>query len=330
MAGAYPSPTATQAQAQPALGLGEKVQELLRLGRVQTAAMTVPTALVPYWLATGRFDLAAWLWVVWAFSVHYCGLATNNLMDLPFDRQDPNKRMFPLVSGRLSERGAWYANLVAHVVAIGLPIALAPNAMVVGWVMAGLAGGWAYCLTCKLYPWSLLWHHVFMAGLVLVPFFAYVATPSPALLAWLLVMELILTYQLMVEGPSKDAGVRQTPYDWSKLRASHRLLIALSLRVASIGASVWLLSAVAGLSLAALLPIALFALLALAVAVPTALKPADLKLFSVNEVSVYTMGIAALLPVLGLAWAAVLVLAPLAWYLACNRALWGRWGAPKI
>lgn len=328
MAGAYPNPTLSKEQA--ALGLGEKLRELLRLGRVQTAAMTVPAALVPYWLATGRLDLTAWLWVVWAFSVHYCGLATNNLMDLPFDKQDPNKQMFPLVSGRLSERGAWVANLAAHAVAIGLPIALAPNAMVVGWVMAGLAGGWAYCLTCKTYPWSLLWHHVFMAGLVLTPFFAYVAQPSPALLAWLLVMELILTYQLMVEGPSKDAGVRQTPYDWSKLRAGHRLGIALGLRVASIGASVWLLGAVAGLTLPALAGIALFAVLALAVAVPTALKPADLKLFSVNEVSVYTMGIAALVPVLGPGWAAVLVLGPLAWYLACNRALWGRWGAPKI
>ena len=36
------------------------------------------------------------------------------------------------------------------------------------------------------------------------------------------------------------------------------------------------------------------------------------------------------LPVLGATWALVFVVAPLLWYLACNRALWGRWGAPKI
>jgi 4-hydroxybenzoate polyprenyltransferase len=322
VAGAYARPTG-----QASLGA---LGDYLRLGRVQTAAMTVPTALVPYWLATGRFDLVAWLWVLWAFAVHYCGLATNNLMDLPFDKVDRNKAMFPLVSGRLTERQGWGANLVAHAVAIGLPLLLAPNALVAGWVMAGLAGGWAYCLTCKIHPWSLLWHHVFMAGLVLVPFFAYASQPSMALLAWLMVMELILTYQLMVEGPSKDAGVRQTPYDWGKLRRGTRLGIALSLRAASVAASLWLAWATAGLGLVALAGVAFFAAVALAVAVPTALKPANLKLFSVNEVSVYTMGIAALLPVLGARWAVVLVLAPLTWYLACNRALWGRWGAPRI
>ncbi|MCA1813061.1 MAG: UbiA family prenyltransferase [Halobacteriales archaeon] len=306
--------------------------DYLRLGRVQTAAMTVPTAIIPYYLATGQFDAMTWVWVLWAFAVHYCGLATNNLMDLPFDKQDPNKQLFPLVSGALSERQGWAANVVAHVLAVGIPIAVAPHSSnVIGWTLAGLAGGWAYCLTCKIHAWSLLWHHVFMAGLVLVPFLAYHAEPSMPVLAFLVIMELILTYQLMVEGPSKDAGVRQTPYDWSKLRKGTRLGIALSLRVATVLACFWLLTALlGGLEHVAALPVAVFGVLAIGIAVPTALRPASLKLFSVNEVAIFTCMVAATLPVLGAQNAVLLVLVPLLWYVACNRALWGRWGAPKI
>jgi len=308
------------------------VLDYLRLGRVQTAAMTVPTAIIPYYLATGQFGVMVWVWVVWAFAVHYCGLATNNLMDLPFDKKDPNKQLFPLVSGALSERQGWAANLVAHVVAIGIPIAVAAHSSnVIGWTMAGLAGGWAYCLTCKTQPWSLLWHHVFMAGLVLVPFLAYQPEPSMQVLAFLVIMELILTYQLMVEGPSKDAGVRQTPYDWSKLSARARLGIALGLRVVTVASCLWLLTAIlGGLVHVAALPVLAFGVLAIAVAVPTALKPASLKLFSVNEVAIFTCMVAAALPALGLQNAVLLVLVPLVWYVSCNRVLWGRWGAPKI
>jgi 4-hydroxybenzoate polyprenyltransferase len=309
-----------------------RVADYLRLGRVQTAAMTVPTAIVPYFLATGGFDVAVWVWVLWAFAVHYCGLATNNLMDLPFDKQDPNKQLFPLVSGALSERQGWGANLAAHVLAIGIPIAVAPlSSNVIGWTLAGLAGGWAYCLTCKTQWWSLLWHHVFMAGLVLVPFLAYQREPSMPVLAFLAIMELILTYQLMVEGPSKDAGVRQTPYDWSKLSARARLGIALGLRLVTVASCLWLLTTImGGLDHMAAVPVLLLGVAALAVAVPTALRPASLKLFSVNEVLVFTCMIAAALPALGARNAVLLVVVPLLWYVACNRALWGRWGAPKI
>jgi hypothetical protein len=170
-----------------------------------------------------------------------------------------------------------------------------------------------------------------MAGLVLVPFLAYQAEPSMPVLAFLAVMELILTYQLMVEGPSKDAGVRQTPYDWSKLSARQHLGIALGLRVAAIASCLWLLTALlGGLVHLAALPVLAFGALALAVAVPTALKPASLKLFSVNEVAIFTCMVAAALPALGLRNAVLIVLLPLLWYVTCNRALWGRWGAPKI
>jgi len=262
---------------------------------------------------------------VWAFAVHYCGLATNNLLDLPFDRQDPNKQLFPLVSGRISERQAWIANGLAHLVAIGLPIALVgPDPHVIAWVLAGLAGGWAYCLTCKMHAWSPLWHTVFMAGLVLVPFVAYRATLTAEIVAFLLIMEFILMYQLMVEGPAKDAGVRQTPYDWSKLTQATRLGVALSWRAAAI---------VAALALAAWQPrveVLLLAAAVLAIAVPTALRPASLKLFSVNEVTVFALMLVALLPLLGAVNALLLFVVPALWYLGCNRALWGRWSAPKI
>jgi len=79
----------------------------IELSRVHTAGLTTALFVGGHLVAGGTILSANFLlWFICGIFYHLCGFIHNNILDVPFDAEDPQKKHFPLVSGAISLRKA--------------------------------------------------------------------------------------------------------------------------------------------------------------------------------------------------------------------------------
>jgi len=79
----------------------------IELSRVHTAGLTTALFVGGYLLAGGTIlSMDFLLWFICGIVYHLAGFIHNNIMDVPFDAEDPQKKHFPLVTGAISLRKA--------------------------------------------------------------------------------------------------------------------------------------------------------------------------------------------------------------------------------
>jgi len=79
------------------------LRQYLQLFRIHTASLTIPAVVIGYLLATNNpSPLYIFLISIYALLFHGFGFLWNNIFDLPYDKEDPYKKHFPLVNGSIS------------------------------------------------------------------------------------------------------------------------------------------------------------------------------------------------------------------------------------
>jgi len=79
----------------------------IELARVHTAGLTTALFVGGYLIAGGTvLSISFLLWFLCGVFYHVCGFIHNNITDLPYDKTDPRKTHFPLVTGAINFRKA--------------------------------------------------------------------------------------------------------------------------------------------------------------------------------------------------------------------------------
>jgi len=313
-------------------------------GRIHTAALTMPLFILGGVAAGGSFWSTQTLyWALFGVLFHFNGMMVNNLLDLPYDRKDPEKQHFPLVAGRISESSAWALLLLGH--GAGLTsiflLSLGTNAWAIGLLFVML--GWLYNVECKEHPVRApLWNSL---TTTLIPVFSFYSTSSELNMAGVLLflyVFLLATFQIGYEGSLKD--INSDEENLVKLLGArvedgmfiprYSLPTGVAIRAGMLVTALLIVQATGGG-----IPALVFAGVLGALMVSLAyrlLRPQKwdhrrlLKRLGVNEIIMYFTLLASFTPLLGFGTVGFLAAAMLFWFMAWNRFYWGTWLTPVV
>lgn len=99
------------------------LRELIVFSRIHTASLTIPVVLIAA-VVSGWNYLYIALFAAFALLFHMTGFAMNNLADYEYDKLDPYKKHFPLVSGRINYSNAMMVDIILFAVTYGFAILL--------------------------------------------------------------------------------------------------------------------------------------------------------------------------------------------------------------
>lgn len=305
--------------------------------------------------------LGVTLWALW---FHYIGFTHNGLTDLEWDRKDPNKSHFPLVSGKIRERSALMLVTVGTLIGVvwGWLQAGWWNLPALFWIIWATLWGVSYNLTSKR---SLLAPIFISASFSCLPLYGYYAAGSTIYHAfdvdgvWGMVTDIgfllwaytfmLMFFQIAVSGYLKELEQEDQPNLLRTLGAfvgkerlrvyagGYGLFVILS-RLGTIVVGAVILCTEIGLPLWEH-GMMFFMLLTLMVLAATAIETCGgewnrelrVQWMAIVEILVYWSLVVALLPLLGTLTALAFMLLPLVWFVAWNRILWGkRYISPKV
>ncbi|MEM2233935.1 MAG: UbiA family prenyltransferase [Nitrososphaerota archaeon] len=177
--------------------------EWIRVGRIHTAALTMPVTLLGYVLAGGKDWVAGTAWALFGLWWHYVGFLQNNLFDLRYDLMDPEKRHFPLVKGTVPVRWAWVVDNVGLLVLLVVGVVLGGNPVSWSFLVLGVASGTVYNAFSKRTLLKPIPISLCFASLPLIPYTSLRPLDPVGMLLFASVFTTIL-YQIGVSGELKD------------------------------------------------------------------------------------------------------------------------------
>ncbi len=329
--------------------------DLLRLGRVHTAAATAAVPGLACHLAGGA-ALPVVLVTMGAFFHHAWGFSLNEVMDLRIDRKVRELSEKPLVSGRIGRKEALVFSSICLVVSflsfIGAAVLSGTHlALPMGFLLFSTISGSVYDILGKRFPLSDVFVSLWMLLLVLAAGAVGDDLGLPVLAVALLSSVHIL-FNNSVEGGLKDvendrrcnvptlAVVTRCTYRNGKLTVSVPFFLwAVFLRGAFVTmASVfaYLLSDSAGWGdwFTILVSIAGIALFVNALGTLRTGSMFDreqlIKTFAVHEIASFALSLLVVLPMAGPIVAVVALVLPVLWFLFVNRVIYGSGMSPRV
>lgn len=322
-----------------------KVDVWLKMVRVHTSCLTQAGVVIGLMLG-GETDILRYaLFMFWAFLFHAWGFAHNNYLDLPFDRRDPSKKHFPLVTGEITERQAFWFVLLSGVGAAGLGLLLSNlSVMAIAFLVGAMGYGILYNHSSKFMPRaSPIWITV---SFVSIPMFSYFSVSYDWSIPFTLTVKytiVLMIYQIAVEGYLKDITVPHKNLLLSlgtRLRGryiEHSLKSRMFMskiaffKVIIVGFFLFNLS----YSFAQMG----FVLITLTIVVWLSYRLSRdmfydnkriVRLCSLTEIFTYFLLVFCLSPVIDVKAVVFLIVYPVLWFVAFNRATWGTVVRPKV
>lgn len=329
--------------------------DLLRLGRVHTAAATAAVPGLACYLAGGSV-LPVVLVTMGAFFHHAWGFSLNEIMDLDVDRKVRELSDKPLVSGRIGRKEAVVFSIICLVVSFSLFIGAAVIsgthlAIPMGVLLLSTISGSVYDILGKRFPLSDVFVSLWMLLLVLTAG-AVGGDIDLLVIAVALLSSVHILFNNSVEGGLKDvendrrcnvptlAVVTRCSYRNGKLKVSFPFFLwVVFLRGAFVVmASVfaYLISDNAGWGdwftiFVSIAGIALFVNALDTLRTGSVFDREQLiKTFAVHEMASFALSLLVVLPIAGPFVAVVALVLPVLWFLFVNRVIYGSGMSPRI
>ena len=313
----------------------------VKVGRIHTACLTMAITLMGYVYAGGSDVLTGFLWLLFGLGWHYFGFLQNNVFDYKYDKMDPNKQHFPLVSGRVSYRSAF---IVAHA---GLALLFVYGSILVGnglgimLIVIGYISGMVYNYYSKQIIWKPIPIAVCFSVLPLISYVSVGMSPSyEALLLWLFVFMTML-FQIGYSGELKDID-RQENNILRKIGSEIGVsLYAIILKAGNLLVGVLILDAV-GIASPEVLIAPFLLMLLISIVLERQIndyikwsqgvwdRDAALKNMSFMEVLTYWFLVAVSADILGRIYTVGWFFLPVVWFFLWNKAYWGTVSYPKV
>jgi len=315
--------------------------EWVKVGRIHTASLTMPLALIGYVYGGGDDPVKGFLWLLFGLVFHYSGFLQNNVHDYPYDLKDPNKQHFPLVRGVIKLRHAFIVAYSGLIGVSAIPLMLGGLPSFTAYILGVFIPGTAYNLFSKK---TLLKPIPISICFPMIPLTSYLSassrldTPITALIAAFVTL---FAYQIAFSGELKDIE-REEKNILRKIGSVKGVVaFAAALKALNIAAAAYLFSILWDGNPAVL---AAFTLTTIAILETLYMQVRDylsyvggnmdrnraLRNMSFMEVLSYTMVVVASSTVLGHIYTPLWVILPIAWFIAMNRVIFGTRLFPRV
>ncbi|MEM1944147.1 MAG: UbiA family prenyltransferase [Nitrososphaerota archaeon] len=319
------------------------IVEWVRIGRIHTAALTMPITLLGYVLAGGIDLLTGLGWVLFALLWHYVGFLQNNIFDYRYDRADPEKSHFPLVRGSIGIREAMIVDSIGLIALVSFGALMAWNPVSLAFLSAGVASGTVYNAFSKRTLLKPIPISICFASLPMIPYTSLRPFDDVGAMLFAAVFTSIL-YQIGYSGELKDieraeANILRrigglTPTYAALLKIINIVFITLLFARLALSGMVFTFftaNAVVVVSLSLAVIILLNAQIRDYESYIAGVwdRVSALKRMSWMEVVTYWLLVSAVSPVIGV-YAVLWAIIPLLWFIAWNRILWGTKTYPRV
>jgi len=317
----------------------------LRLIRIHTSSLTQAVVLLGFVLA-GERDWRLWSGgALFAVIYHAAGFIFNNICDSEYDRRDPAKKHFPLISGEIplarAKRLYFFLTLVTLLTGIWLSKGRALSLI---FLVFALAFGHLYNWRSKRDIISPVYITIAFISLPLITYFAH--TPMISLLMGLVILYLtfLMMFQIAVEGYMKDIdsdrlsllgwmGTRYTEKGKVTVNTATRVFSwSLKMPAVVLFLLIWSKSQSSRICLV----IGLLLVLGMAWSSVKLLESGffdnqkRVRLCAVIEILTYFLLVVSLQGRLGWVGLAFFILYPLGWFVLLNRLTWGTLVTPRV
>ena len=313
----------------------------LRLCRPHTSALTWAVALLGYLVAGGRlYSWEALTIFLFGLLFHIVGFSDNAVCDYEYDREDPSKQHFPLVTGEIRYGHADFFVKSGLVLLLSYPTLMGWPPESTLYLLIAATSGLIYNRFNKKHLWKVIPISVCFS---LIPVITAPVGPKPTPLTgwiWLYIFLMIL-FQIGTSGELKEIErprernilrVLGTHVTHGELHVSVRGELY-TITIKTLGLGVGLIIALhTGASI--IVSGILFSLTLLQTMLMLTPGPWDrekkLKEMSRIEILTYLYLLSTLHPTIGTTETIILAAAPIAWFTAFNRILWGSIWFPKV
>jgi len=321
------------------------LMEWVRAGRIHTASLTMPLALIGYVYGGGSDWVKGLLWLVFGLIFHYSGFLQNNVHDYMYDLKDPHKQHFPLVRGTIKLKHAF---IVAYTGIIGvsvIPFILGGIPSLSVYIFGTLIPGTIYNLFSKK---TLLKPIPISICFPTIPLASYLsASPVIDIKIIVLVLTFVATmlYQIGYSGELKDIDRAEKNILRSIGSTKWVAVYAIAIKTSNILIAAYLLYLnLDGLSITNMVIIGMFVITTVAIAELLYQQTYDyikwtkhswdrnqaLKNMSFMEIFSYILIIVASANVLGILYAPLWIILPILWFITFNRVIFGTKLFPKV
>jgi 4-hydroxybenzoate polyprenyltransferase len=122
-----------------------KISTWIKVGRIHTACLTFSITILGYIAAGGRELINIILLFIFGLLWHYVGFLDNNCCDYEYDKKDPNKKHFPLVTGEIKLLHAQLVVFFLLIILFTLGIYISNNNPLSIWILSmGILSGLIY------------------------------------------------------------------------------------------------------------------------------------------------------------------------------------------
>jgi len=181
----------------------------LKLLRIHTFSLTGPAIIIGY-ILQGNVNLYyAIAILIYALLFHAFGFLWNNIFDLKYDKLDPAKKHFPLVSGEITLSQARTVAIVGTALTFVYGLFLFSNNIFsfVFFIFA-IVFGFAYNITNKIFEHAHIFIALSFSSLVISPFLEFHSF-NYVILAYFVFSFFTMMFQNQVSGNIKDLEVPQ-------------------------------------------------------------------------------------------------------------------------
>lgn len=282
------------------------------------------------------------LFALFAVLYHFFGFLDNNLCDLQWDKKDPAKKHFPLVSGEISPKTAKIVDFFLIIVTLALGIFLAKTVTAFAFLILSLVSGMLYNRTCKLTLDAPVYIVLAFTSLPLFSYFTVAQELSFVMFLVAIFSSFAMAFQIGTEGYAKDIKTDPvnllrslgTTVKRGKLHLGKKsYLLSLGLKVSGlvVGIEIWRASGSGFISMF------LVFLSALGISM-VFVKLLDEKYDNVKitknaalmEILTYFLLIFSLQGILGWETVGFFIGYPLIWFILMNKITWGTLLRPRV
>jgi len=321
--------------------------------RIHTSNLTQVGALLGPVLAGVTNIPLLIIFAAWGLLYHAWGFTDNNIQDYEFDVKDPAKQHFALVRGAIPLPKAKLVNRLLFVgtLVLGLvltyPITSHPTAF--AFLILSITAGLLYNRTCKRSLMATLYIVLAFTSISLFTYFTQAETFNVSIIFVAVYTILLMAFQIGYEGYLKDFG--SDPVNllrhWGARIADSKIVLGkqkffwLGLKIGALLLGLWFIflptietnQVTIVVDVSALLFMLLFIVILVFFA-ETFEQPYDNKketsYAAKIEILTYFALIIALTRVIGVYAALVLLVYPIAWFIALNYATWKTLLRPKV
>jgi len=335
------------------MGKKNRTLEYLRLFRFQTAAATASAPLIGGLVMNQRDPFLLFVLFLIGILYHIFGFVLNEYVDIEVDKKSDDLKEKPLVSGSITKKHALFIVVLSCICACAVIVFTFQSVFpILFFIFALLLGGIYDVYGKKIHGSDLV-----LAGGFFFLCLTGVSTISTHFTTLVYVVCLLYFFQIVfnnaIEGGLKDVnhdalgGVKTLAIrtgvnvHLGKLHVTKSFaLFACGLRIAFVALlvllglqmkpSFWSEDHIFNIVIVLFLVVILFATLYKFLQRSKFDREKMKKLFSVHEMTSYSMILVVLLPILGLQITAILLLLPVVWYLMFNIVLYGKLLQPQI